>query len=574
MYKGLFFIIIILFLFSCSNREEIKQLIDDEFFESISSSKDFRGNQDFRGIIKKVDSVFKYGEYHESKNVILFQEKGRALNGLRKHIEAINCFKQAEFFFNDETDKILIADNSKYFGQSYIFISQLDTAKFHIKSAIKLYKDMGDKRGESRALSDLGHLFYKQEDYSASALHVKKAIEIQLELNNKEELSASYLNIGFILKKNKKYDQAISYYKKAIALNETMTHNKDAYAVLNTATLIHLGALYFIQNNMKKSKSFYLQALRFEEEFGENYNNQKRIYDALIEISVKDKDLSSIPIFISKKDSVSKLIDTYDNQEMKKLMSAKHEQFITQENLKQELELNKKNKLILGITVGLLLLLCVVIYQKSRNSSLELKQQTLELEQKILRTQMNPHFIFNTLTAIQNKVFDNQPLQQVTFISKFATLIRQNFNLVNQKEISLTEDIDALTNYIETQQFRFNNKFDYVINIGENINPDKIKIPPMMLQIFVENAIEHGLKSTINKGKLIINIKAKKDFVKFEIIDDGVGFSKHEVTEEHAIDVFKKRLQLRKLGEEKLFSIQSSGVNLGTKVVFELKLAS
>ena len=192
----------------------------------------------------------------------------------------------------------------------------------------------------------------------------------------------------------------------------------------------------------------------------------------------------------------------------------------------------------------------------------------------MLRTQMNPHFVFNALTAIQNTLLDDDPLKSSTYLSRFAKLVRQNFEFVNKKFISLEEDLDALKNYIETQQLRFENKFDYKITVQDTVDTSFIQITPMLLQPFIENAIEHGLKPKKAKGLLQIYISEKGEFTRFKILDDGVGYTKNTNFEdrEHAIDVFIKRLKLRGFGEEKLFSIQPLENKLGTQVIILLKL--
>ena len=121
---------------------------------------------------------------------------------------------------------------------------------------------------------------------------------------------------------------------------------------------------------------------------------------------------------------------------------------------------------------------------------------------------------------------------------------------------------------------RFEDKFNYQINVQKGLDISFIKIPPMLLQPFVENAIEHGLKSKKEKGNLTINVFEEKEFICFEIIDDGIGYNKTNkvIDREHALDIFLKRLKLRKLGEEKYFSIKNLKNEKGTKVVFLLKL--
>jgi len=198
---------------------------------------------------------------------------------------------------------------------------------------------------------------------------------------------------------------------------------------------------------------------------------------------------------------------------------------------------------------------------------------------------MNPHFIFNSLTAIQNTILKNDQLKSAELIAVFSKLIRQNLDFSNRNRIRLTEEVDMLTNYITTQQFRFENIFTYKINIDDEINCDGVEIPPMLIQPFVENAIEHGLKNKKKGGKIEINfIKKTEDELCIIIKDNGLGYyiSKKEKKEKinidktHALDIFKKRLEIRQKNEEKSFNITELVNNknkiIGTKVTFCLKV--
>ncbi|HHH49635.1 MAG TPA: sensor histidine kinase, partial [Saprospiraceae bacterium] len=164
-----------------------------------------------------------------------------------------------------------------------------------------------------------------------------------------------------------------------------------------------------------------------------------------------------------------------------------------------------------------------------------------------------------------------EPLKSASYLSRFAKLIRQNFDFIDKKRIVLSEEIDALENYLETQKMRYNDKFDYVINIFDNVDTHAIEIPPLLLQPFVENAIEHGFKRINETGKLAITIFKQQNSVCFEIKDNGIGFENPKNdNKKHAIDIFLKRLKLRGLDEEKSFKISTT--EQGTTVKFCLKL--
>ena len=194
---------------------------------------------------------------------------------------------------------------------------------------------------------------------------------------------------------------------------------------------------------------------------------------------------------------------------------------------------------------------------------------------------MNPHFIFNTLAAIQNITLEGNPIKSSNYIAKFSKLIRQNFDYVRKDAISLDKEIAMISNYIETQQLRFNNVFTYSLEINNSIDTTKIQVPPMLLQPFLENAIEYGLKEKKEGGKLQLKIEKEGQELLFVILDNGLGRSskakQEELTEDlHATAIFKERLKMRKKGEEKSFILQDlfdeNNKPSGTKVFFKLKL--
>ncbi|WP_272023944.1 histidine kinase [Olleya namhaensis] len=516
--------------------------------------------------VKRIDSIAKNDILSNHNTGLLYYEKGKALGHLEKDIEAIASFKKALVSFIKENNKIFIAKTNMLIGDSEAFLFRNDNALIHIEKALNIFRAISDKTGEAKALNSLGHIAFQNNNLEQSITYVKQAATIQLQTNNKEALSASYNNIGFILEQSDSLKTAKKYYQKAIDINKDVNR-------LNSSPLRNLGYVFFMEKKYKQCDSLYLKALKIEEEAG-RLSLQKEIYGVLLESAIKNENFKNSTKYITKKDSVNDLLTKAENVEKIKLIKDQYNLINKEKELSQEKNSNTKNKVIFAILLGLLLFLVLYIFQKNKNSKLKLKQEKLLLEQKVLQTQMNPHFIFNALTAIQKTIFDNDPIKSASYLSKFAKLIRQNFEFVSNKEIHLSEDLDALKNYIETQQLRFENKFDYNITIDNNIDASYIKIPPMLLQPFVENAIEHGLKPKSEKGLLEIKITKENDLLCFKITDNGVGLSKSikATDREHAIDIFKKRLHLRKLHESKLFSIHSNKNSPGTTVTFYLNL--
>lgn len=148
------------------------------------------------------------------------------------------------------------------------------------------------------------------------------------------------------------------------------------------------------------------------------------------------------------------------------------------------------------------------------------------LEMKALRAQMNPHFMFNSLNSIRYYILKNDNANAAEYITKFSKLLRLILNNSRQNLISLKDELNALEIYIDFEQMRFNNKFWYQINISQGFDTAGVKIQPMVIQPFVENAIWHGLMPKEEKGYLKIDVSKTEHAVIITIMDNGIGRQK------------------------------------------------
>ncbi|MBA2611042.1 MAG: histidine kinase [Bacteroidetes bacterium] len=154
------------------------------------------------------------------------------------------------------------------------------------------------------------------------------------------------------------------------------------------------------------------------------------------------------------------------------------------------------------------------------------KVEMSRIELKALRSQMNPHFIFNSLNSIQHYIFHTKSDEAIKYLSKFARLVRIILNNSDKPTVTVEEDLEALKLYLELEQMRFEEKFDYEVVIDASVDTDYDVMPPMLMQPYVENAILHGLNPSPKKGKLIIHLSAKNNFLICTITDNGIGREK------------------------------------------------
>ena len=159
---------------------------------------------------------------------------------------------------------------------------------------------------------------------------------------------------------------------------------------------------------------------------------------------------------------------------------------------------------------------------------LAIEKEFFDVQQKALQLQMNPHFIFNSLNAIQSFVIANNTDKAIHYLSKFSQLMRLILSNSRENSIPVKEELKVIKYYMDIERLRFDNKFDYEVEVDEEIDPEFMEIPPMIIQPFVENAILHGLIHRKDQGLIKIILKLQSDFIFCTIEDNGVGRKKAE----------------------------------------------
>ncbi|MBO9204578.1 MULTISPECIES: sensor histidine kinase [Niastella] len=179
--------------------------------------------------------------------------------------------------------------------------------------------------------------------------------------------------------------------------------------------------------------------------------------------------------------------------------------------------------LFLALT-GLLVLVIVRRIRRREQEKTAISRRINDLEQLSRKAQMNPHFIFNSLNSIQQYVMDSDLAGANKFISGFSRLIRQTLDFSSKPEISLEEELDYLTNYLEIEKTRLENAFSWSVAIDKSVHPSDYYIPPMILQPFVENSVRHGLRYRRDKNGLVtITVKREKHHLVCILEDNGIG---------------------------------------------------
>jgi tetratricopeptide (TPR) repeat protein/anti-sigma regulatory factor (Ser/Thr protein kinase) len=257
----------------------------------------------------------------------------------------------------------------------------------------------------------------------------------------------------------------------------------------------------------------------------------------------------------------------------------------------KENELHKqsqlKNLLILGVFILSLITILIVrnIILKRKNEKLEheqkqasLRKRALELEMQALRAQMNPHFIFNCLSAIDNLVQTQQSDVATTYLSRFAKLIRAVLESSKNNLVPFQKDFEAMQLYLELEQFRCNYKFNYKVDIDNQLLNGDYKVPPLIIQPFIENAIHHGLLNKAgNDRELQVSAFLRGDYIEYLITDNGIGRKKAAILKEmnrpehqsYGIGITTERINLHNktslADDVHIADLEEEGLASGTK---------
>ena len=415
----------------------------------------------------------------------------------------------------------------------------------------------------SVTLNNLGILYRNLGNPKKAQFFQEEALALNLKNEDALGISKSYSNIGLLAEEQGKTLVAIEHYLKAIQINEE-------HHLVNPNPLINLADIYVKLKDFDKAKDLFKKAIVILEQKSD-WKKLRELNIVLLNIVKLENILPEIENYIDIIDDLDRKISSNEMKE-RELMLKKQEELLQQKLILESKQTNANTtKFALFMILILLLMITIYLTQRFRSFRFVHERNTMDLELKVLRSQMNPHFIFNTLTSIQNQMLSNDTMASAHSISRFSKLIRQNFEFTSKNEITLSEDIDALENYLVTQQMRYDQKFSYKITIDKDLASSKLVIPPMLLQPFVENAIEHGFKNIDYKGEIKVSVTKLNPYImQFSIIDNGVGYMPKTDNALHAIDIIKKRLRLNETGDEESFQIKSLGTNKGTQVIFNL----
>lgn len=455
--------------------------LNGNYQESLATYQDIKPN---------TLSNYQLVEYNEGLGDVYFktQEYSQAISFYNKGLE----IAQKHLITPKVTNL-----NSKL-AEVYDASGNLDEAEVYFENSLSLATKQNKKRAveEKVKVADFQN---KNQDYDEEinlrkqALNEIETIESDTVFNNNSPLTPQKQNykIGNAYYLQRDYDSAIPYLQKSIKEAE---FKKD---------------LVVQKDASRKLSEVYSDAGEYDKAL-ETYQSYVNLVEELY--IKKEQELSQLARF--NRDILAK---------QNRITSLETDRQLSQSQYQLSSERNKRQQLIIYSLLGGLVLLLFIAYLMYKY----IRQQRLAnnlLALKSLRSQMNPHFIFNALNSVNSFIASNNERAANKYLAEFSQLMRAVLENSEEDFIPLDKEIELLQLYTKLEHFRFKDKFDYTIEIDKNIDIEAFKIPPMLLQPYIENAVWHGLRYKEDKGYLWVTFDQKShDEISITIADNGIG---------------------------------------------------
>lgn len=402
-------------------------------------------------------------------------------------------------------------------GHFYSLIARNYGLMHDYVKALKYYKKANIYRQKANLppyYNYLGETYFQLDSLDQAMYHYRQYFEHYDEKDRILHFTHAYLNTGKIWLRKGRKDLAEEYYHKALGLAEWMYENKRFASTWEKDIATNYMTYQSVGKYREDQALELISKVRYELYL--LYNRQ----------SLKDKALEA---FISYHEAMMKLNNFEQMAAIEEIRNRyeadKKEKTIA--SLSRDKELNdfriEQFRVIMIALIGILLLGIIVAILLVRMIRLRAGQKAILLEQKLLRSQLNPHFIFNSLASIQNKIITEKPELATDYLARFSHLFRNILEGSAEEYIPLFKEIETAKNYLELQSVRFAGKFTYQVSVDEKLDTESLFIPPMLTQPFIENAIEHGIKHKAKPGRILVKFEKQPGILTILIEDDGIG---------------------------------------------------
>lgn len=571
-----------------------------------------------RGEIKGINSIgVSYGmagDYSESlryfrqslelaKEYQMFKEISAANNNLGVLYKRIGDYPTSQEYY---LKNIKLHDSLKFntdlsstyvnLGILYGLMGQQEKAIESFNKVLEVAPETDRAQYESKVLANLAVIDLDNKDFKTALDKFLLVITYIEEQGEKIPLARQYANAGICYLNLKKWQYAEDYFFKSLQLAEELSLQREiaeAYSLL--------AELRWRQNRYHEAIDYSNQNIESLASMVGTYEQKREAHELAYKIHQESGQLPKAIYHLNQtmvyKDS---LLSETKVKEIQNLQ-IQHDVYLKDREIKEnklQLELlntrvalNRKRMVYLSIIAFLTLFSAGLLYfrfraKKRANTQLQDKNQLIseqnqiieemnqKLEKQMLRAQMNPHFIFNSLNSIQHLINSDDRINALNYLSKFSKLLRQVLESSININLVLKEEIELLKIYLELESLRFDNAFSYDVVVDDQLDINEHELPMLLVQPYAENAIIHGLMPKQGSKELLIAFNDKNDFVECIIMDNGIGINTDKKqgesgTPSRGMSITAKRIEnLKRFTSEKLIKIENlnKGTATGTKV--------
>jgi two-component system, LytTR family, sensor kinase len=480
---------------------------------------------------------------------------GRILFNSGKFQQANNYYQQLLLAYKTAKKTDLLPTTYEHIGMCYAGLKDTTQALKYFNLAGVLSEEYSTEDQQLNSWQQVSRSYKSVGKLDKSVEYEKKALEVNKKRGKKKDIISNNANIASDYLFMNKAHEAIPFLEDNINLAEEIGEVKstgEAYKSLSDA-YAQLGKMDDAKSNFEKYRNLQEEILfKKEAELNEREANTSGLFDKekQIELLVKDKELDEEKIRLL---------------EQERLLRAK------------AMQEQRRLTYILVVVLSLLIIGLILLYRSVKQKQIANKLLSI----RSLRSQMNPHFIFNSLNSVNSFISKSDERSANKYLTEFARLMRTVLDHSRKDFVTLADEISVLQRYLNLEHIRFSEHFDFELNVDDDLQTDKLLIPPMLVQPYVENAIWHGLRYLESKGQLVVSFRGTEDSMRIEVLDNGIGRKKSQelktrnqkVGTSTGISNTKSRLKLLNEVHRLKLSAELTDANedgSGTRVVLEL----
>lgn len=456
---------------------------------------------------------------------VALNSMGNVKLSMQQNRTAIEYFQLSIALSTQMHNMLGLAINFNNMGEAYLNMKQPDSALHYFNKSLFYNEQINSFVGQAISFTSIGNTYTELNQFDQALQCLNKALALNLELGDPMYLSVNYSHLGKTFIQMGDHKKAIENLEKSLDISRKIGSKYQA-----TEAAAMLAQLYESDKDYLNAYTYFKVSSQYKDSLLNEKNLQHvASMEAIYQSELKD----------------SKIQELHSKATETTLMLHKQRYFFT---------------FLISIAILTVVITLLVYYQSRLKSHI----RNIRHQHKLLRLQMNPHFVFNALSALQVYILEHDTDKSSKFLTSFSKVMRKVLQSSNYEYIPLHEEIDILENYLIIQQLRFPQPFAFAIHVDPALENQNLMMPPLLAQPFVENAIDHGFLRMNEQSLLRINLMQNEESFVLEIDDNGLGIDQTRQNKES--DEGHKSMAI-KITQERLMVLQKeTGKNTSLEI--------